>query len=373
MAANAAREVRERCLRQVKARVVSGDLLMSLHREDVPLEQALAFAARHNARRGFLFVSRLLGRHIPTRPTALRQSAAALADKLVATLPRQPCIFIGMAETATTLGQAVFREFRRRGGVGLYLDTTRRRTGGPLAFSFAEEHSHSPEQLVHVPTTSEDPEAWFGRASTLVIVDDELTTGRTMAALAAAYRTYAGQPVEVHVATLVSWQGPCAAGGGFEVHSLVEGEFTFAHNAAFVPETNSSAIATVHVAPPFGTRHGVRDAQVPAWPDEAPGRVLVVGAGEFGFIPFVVAEQIERDGGVAFVQATTRSPVALGDAVQHVRRFPALSGEGYVEFLYNVPDDHSYDRVIVCVEDRLPPEGHPMRTIPRVEWRSARG
>ena len=66
--------------RCVRARVASGELLMSLDREEVLLEQALAFATRHNVRRSFLFVSRLLGRHIPTRPAVLRQSAAALVD-----------------------------------------------------------------------------------------------------------------------------------------------------------------------------------------------------------------------------------------------------------------------------------------------------
>jgi phosphodiesterase/alkaline phosphatase D-like protein len=38
----------------VQAHVASGDLLMSLIREDVPLERALAFATRHNARRGYV-------------------------------------------------------------------------------------------------------------------------------------------------------------------------------------------------------------------------------------------------------------------------------------------------------------------------------
>ena len=97
----------------------------------------------------------------------------------------------------------------------------------------------------------------------------------------------------------------------------------------------------------------------------------MIGAGEFGFVPFLLAEQIEGAGGDAFVQATTRSPVMEGGAIGHVRSFPALDGSGYTEFLYNVPDDHSYDRIILCCEGAPPPPTHPLRAVPSLEVRSA--
>ena len=99
------------------------------------------------------------------------------------------------------------------------------------------------------------------------------------------------------------------------------------------------------------------------------GCVLVIGTGEFGFLPLLLAEQIEAGGGRSFLQGTTRSPVALGGAIGHIRAFPALTGEGYPEFLYNVPDDHAYDRVILCCEDRVPPLDHPIFAVPRLECR----
>ncbi len=43
----------------------AGDLLIETHREDMPLEALLDFASRQNPKRGFLFVSKVLGRHIP--------------------------------------------------------------------------------------------------------------------------------------------------------------------------------------------------------------------------------------------------------------------------------------------------------------------
>lgn len=347
--------------------IPGGTLDLRIERAEIPLDTALAFAARLNPRRRFLFVSRILGRHIPTRPCALREAAGALARKLTA--PTTPCLFIGMAETATTLGQTVWREWLRQGGCeSLYLDTTRRPTGGEVAFSFSEDHSHAPLHLVHRPSPADDPHRIFERAASFIIVDDEATTGCTASALADAYAKWRGSRPAVSLLTLVRWKDGDVP--PFECHSLIEGVFQFTP-AASAPEPPSCEQAvTLPVRAPRGARHGIVAPQPSVWPSDVAARVLVVGAGEFGFVPFLLAEQIEAAGGDAFVQATTRSPVLEGGAIGHARAFPALDGSGYTEFLYNVPDDHSYDRIILCCEGAPPPPAHPLRAVPRLEVRS---
>src|SRR3546814_7560706 len=62
------------------------------------------FAARANPKRGFLIVSKVLGRHLPASPNAMRGAMDDLGQKLPADLPG-PIVFLGMAETATALGQ----------------------------------------------------------------------------------------------------------------------------------------------------------------------------------------------------------------------------------------------------------------------------
>ncbi|NNG65057.1 phosphoribosyltransferase, partial [Pseudomonas fragi] len=58
--------------------------------------QALfSFAERRNPKRAFLFVSRVLGRHIPARPSLMAASFNALAAKIPADLPG-PVLVIGM-------------------------------------------------------------------------------------------------------------------------------------------------------------------------------------------------------------------------------------------------------------------------------------
>jgi hypothetical protein len=162
---------------------------------------------------------------------------------------------------------------------------------------------------------------------------------------------------------------PSEEASPFQAHALLEGSFQFSPSPHFTPLPLAAAPDALEVIAPFGTRHGMVQPQVSPWNDAPSGSVLVIGSGEFGFIPLLLAEQIEANGGSGFLQCTTRSPVALGGAIGHARSFPALSGEGYTEFLYNVPDDHRYDRVVLCCEDRLPPPGHPILAVPRIECR----
>lgn len=344
--------------------IPGGRLDIQIARADIPLDTALAFAARRKPRRQFHFLSRIVGRHVATRPSDLRDAAAALARKLVCA--PGPCLFVGMAETATTLGQAVWREWLLQGGEdSLYLDTSRRATDGQVAFAFREDHSHAPVHLVHRPPPANDPNQIFTRAASLIIVDDEATTARTASALVDAYAEWRGFRPEVTLLTLVHWKN--GASLPFNCYSLIEGDFQFTPTAAPAEVLPHTSHRQPCVPMHHGTRHGIRSPQVLPWTAAAAGKILVIGVGEFGFMPFLLAEQTERSGASALVQATTRSPLVEGGAIHHVRAFPAIDGSDYTEFLYNVGDDHPYDRVILCCEGSPPPTTHPIRAVPRLE------
>lgn len=368
------------------ARVPGGELRCRMTREEIALPDAVGFAARNNARRRFLFVSRLLGRHLPTAPAGLTDAARRLAEKLRAAAPAEPCLFVGLAETATTLGQAVFREWQRLGGgPALYVDSTRRRTGGEIAFEFSEVHSHATGHAIHLPTRAADPEGRFAAARSLIIVDDESTTARTAAALQRAYTAWRRRhgshgPLPTHLAVLLRWH-PATSGEEADdapcCHSLLEGHFDFTPDPQPLPEAlPPSAALDGQTRARVGARGGlVVPESLPAIlqrdGEPLPGSILVVGTGEYGFAALLLAESLVARGLEAFVQATTRSPVLPGGAIGHVRRFPALSGEGHYEYLYNVPDDHPYGRVILLCEDRLPPPDHPILALPNLECRLA--
>lgn len=354
------------------AKVCDAEFHFRLAREELPFREICDVALRNNSMRRFLFVSRVLGRHWPVRPVALREVARLLANKAAQKIDG-PAVFIGMAETATTLGQAVFREWRRLGREGLYLESTRRRTGGEVAFPFSESHSHATAHLVHLPDEEDDPAGLLLHCPHIVIVDDEATTAATAVGLVRALRAWRGEKsFEARLAVLLHWNAgatnPAELTG---IDSLVEGCFDFTASGELSDPNPPRHSADTLIKARRGPRHGIHEPEEisQTWiPLVNPGeRILVIGNGEHGFRPLVLAEALESLGAEAWLQATTRSPILSGGAIGHIRSFHALSGEEYVEYLYNVPDEHGYDRVILCTEDAPPCSEHSIWQIPTLE------
>lgn len=356
-----------------QARLPGGSFRFSLDREDLPFPEICDLAVRDNARRRFLFVSRVLGRHWPVRPAALREIATRLSEKVAVRTRGEPTVFIGMAETATTLGQAVFREWRRAGREGFYIESTRRATGSPIALRFSESHSHATAHLIHLPAPEDDPCDWLSHAGHVAIIDDEATTAATAAGLACALRAWRPKtPFLATLAVILRWKPdedtPLELD---DVDSIAEGRFEFTASEDFPNAPPASHSVDSLVRARRGARHGIFEAEcIPDHWDTAarPGEhILIVGNGEHGFRPLVLAEALEENGAIAWVQATTRSPILAGGAIGHARQFSALSGEGHTEYLYNVPEDHPYDRIILCTEDSPPPVDHPIWRIAGLE------
>ena len=65
--------------------------------------------------------------------------------------------------------------------------------------------------------------------------------------------------------------------------------------------------------------------------------VAVVGTGEFGYEPFLLAERLERAGFEVTYQSTTRSPILVGEAIQSSLSFEDEQGEGVSNYLHNPP------------------------------------
>ncbi|ABC21702.1 phosphoribosyltransferase domain-containing protein [Rhodospirillum rubrum] len=344
--------------------LAGGDLHVAVARSDLPLGALCGFASRRNPKRPFLFVSKVLGRHLPVRPQVMRMVHRRLAAKLPANLPG-PVVAIGMAETAICLGQGVFEAWRGGSGRedGLFIHSTRYRLRQGLLSTFEESHSHATSHLIHQPAAALD-RALCAACRTLVLVDDEASTGATFVALVEANRAAMPNLARIVCVTITDWMGAAkraeitaAMPVPTTFVSLLEGGYTFEARTVTppaMPNVTGDGAFKDDLIPVNWGRLGLRrprplPAAALAIRAKAGERVLVLGTGEFVFPPFQLARRLSAMGADVRVQATTRSPILEGGDIDGVIDFADAYGDGIPNFLYSTrPGD--YDRVLVCYE-----------------------
>ena len=188
---------------------------------------------------------------------------------------------LGFAETATSLGHLVADQLG-----SVYLHSTRRSDGAvPVAAEFSEPHSHATGHLLRP-----DPASLLTGTGPVVLVDDELSTGRT--ALNVIEALHALAPRETYVlAGFVDLRSPAdeqnraatarRLGCRIEVVSLVRGSITVPSDAPERVWTAVGASGAVEApgrsaewsrldlrwpaAVPQGGRHGFTPADRPAF------------------------------------------------------------------------------------------------------------
>lgn len=345
--------------RTLAAQLQRGRMEVTVEQSAFAPEELFGFAERRNPKRAFLFVSKILGRHVPARPAVMSASYDTLAKMIPSDLPG-PVLVIGMAETAVGLGAGVHRAYRQLRNDALFLPTTRHPLGTPVFTQFEEEHSHASRHLVHMPATAEMQAMLLG-ARSLVLVDDEASTGKTFANLYRALISAGLGSVErVVTCVLTDWSGGTAAaqiGESASSISLLSGRYQFEEdmNAPLPDMPNVATVAegewaisrdqewgrlgaTSHLSN-FGQSVSARPGQ----------RILVVGTSEFVWPPFLLAERLAHQGADVWFSSTSRSPIAIGHEIKAACSFPDNYGLGIPNFLYNV-DPKAYDRILICVE-----------------------
>jgi hypothetical protein len=282
-----------------------------------------------------------------------------LASQIPDDLPG-PVLVIGMAETAVGLGAGVHRAYSTTRPDTVYMVSTRHPTGNELFARFEEEHSHASAHLIHLPIDPDVREMMLN-ARSLVLVDDEASTGKTFINLHRALVDAGLTQIErVVTCVLTDWSGDAVRktiGDSARQVSLLQGSYTF-HEDADAPLPDMPAVGTIEAgewpvpADSDWGRHGVRtvaDTLAPGLQVKAGERVLVVGTSEFVWRPFLLAERLERAGAEVHFSSTSRSPIALGHAIEHALSFADNYGLGIPNFLYNVRPGQ-FDRVLICSE-----------------------
>lgn len=324
------------------------------------IDDLFEIAERRNPKRAFLFVSKVLGRHIPVAPEKMRAVYRQLAEQFPP-LSDGPVLFIGMAETAVGLGAGVFDEVRQRVSEPVYLTSTRHPQQADLLCEFKENHSHATDHLIYLPDDAQLRQRVLN-ARTLVMIDDEATTGNTFINLLEALRNDGGltQIEQVIAVTLTDWSGDALpARCPVPVHSvsLVQGDWHWQqdpdaalppmpamvlNDAANVPITGKQRWGRLGMAAPASDFGRAIQAQ----PGE---KILVLGSSEFVWEPFLLAERLAAQGAEVKYSSTTRSPIATGFAIESAIAFGDNYGLGIANFVYNVAHQH-FDRILLCIE-----------------------
>ena len=201
------------------------DILLKKTSQKIALEKLFDIAIRKNKKRIFLFVSKVLGKHLAIDPKIPSLAGILLAyqfkgldltvpikllesEKIDDTIYKQlrekkvqidrKTLLIGFAETATGLGHSMFSSLE---GDVSYIHTTRESIISETpSFTFEEVHSHATGHQCF-----SEQKDYFNRFEDIVLVDDEITTGHTALHLIEALYAQSKNK-HFYVVSLLDWR-----------------------------------------------------------------------------------------------------------------------------------------------------------------------
>ncbi|CAH9018096.1 phosphoribosyltransferase domain-containing protein [Candidatus Nitrosacidococcus sp. I8] len=327
--------------------LAAGVLEIEVHRAELPLDNLLSFASRTNPKRGYLFVSKVLGKHLPCKPSVMRDIYQRLGRFLVAA--KKPMVIIGMAETAIGLGAGVAHDLVQniQHSDIIFQQTTRHQLSAEVWIRFEEAHSHAPGHILYRPLSRFQEQ--FHYAKTLVLVDDEISTGNTLLALGKQLIKVLPHISQVIIVSIVNWLSDSQKTLFEQLNkpvafiSLLEGRFVFTQNLKFNPKLPCQPKKTQPIiqAQQYTGRRGInfKESKLIECPSPKTNKVSIIGTGEFQFQPFLWAERLEQQGFDVLFQSTTRSPIETGHVIHSKLSFKDEYREGIDHYLYNLPRD----------------------------------
>lgn len=325
------------------------------------LEELTGFSSRMNLKRGFLFVSKVLGKHIPTKPSIMQNNFKELANLVENKDDLGETLVIGFAETATALGQGVFEALNLKNAT--YIQTTRYNTSKKRLIEFMEEHSHAPSHILYKPEIS------INSIKSIILVDDEISTGKSVLNIVAELKEVFPDVKKYQVLSMLNWSS--IKSDEIEFSALFTGNFNFKKNGYTVPknlisETKNPKNLDEIIPDNFG-RFGVNkklyfDFKSMLENIAIPKTVLVLGTGEFMYPPFLLAQYLENLNIDVKFQATTRSPINIDGMIESKISFQDNYFENIDNFLYNIKSKE-YEKILICYETKMVNKDFKLRII----------
>ena len=337
--------------------------------------QSLRIAKRfRNAKRSYLLVNPLQAKHLPVSPSQALDMMETLGERLRAEFPFAKLV-IGFAETATAIGAAVAHCL---GADCHYLQTTRETVPtGQNWMLFLEEHSHAVEQKLCTDALG----ASLDETDTVIFVDDEISTGKTLCnmldqlresfpqlakkqlvAASILNRMSPEQAEQLHQAGMVSrclvYLPDLNPEASVQEITVEEAPYAASADSAWKEEVLSDAPSCWN--PRLGVSIGAyetvclqsADALLRRFSSQLSDsrKTLVLGTEECMFPALLLGRQLEQKqlGGVIRCHATTRSPIGLsqtpGYPIQNGCKLKSFYRDSVDTYLYAL---EPYDAVIV--------------------------
>lgn len=355
----------------INIKLPSGTLQLHVENSDFPLENICGFATRANNKRGFLFMSKVLGKHYPVKPRDMLAIYQNLSDKLnFITHSMNNICFIGFAETAIGLGAGIYHEWKKSHPLknSLYIPTTRYRLEQPIVFEFKEEHSHATDHLIYEPIEN-DNKLLFNSCESLVLIDDEISTGKTLFNFIEQYKSINSQLKNIFLVSIKNWiskenknillsQFPEC---NIEFISILSGNFTFTKNPDYfvdnIPKLDGKNEVKNYLFDndSFQFRYGYNQLDFNFEKEtsliDLSKKTLVLGSNEFLIKPYFFAKHLESLGVEVFFQSTTRSPILLDVDILYKHTSVDNYNDNIENYIYNV-GDNMYEQIILCVETK---------------------
>ena len=332
----------------------------------------------HNTKRTYLLVDPLQGKHLPVKPSEAMEMLHSLGE-LVKKEYGGSKLVIGFAETATAVGMAVAEVI---GDDCVYIHTTRENISSESDWiEFQEEHSHATDQKL----AASNLKKWLAETDTVIFVDDEISTGKTIINFIEQLKIYYPEIAEkklvaASIINRVSEQNNAKMMSfGIESISLLKMDETDLagcvekYNIRGAEELNKKADTAEYelvvsetglLDPRLGVDTGVYKDNCKEFAVEFTGRielddtvkrVLVLGTEECMYPAIVLGDTIEKEFKVdVLTHSSTRSPIGICDDVDYPihRGFKIKSfyDDERSTYIYNL---EKYDLVIVVTDSKF--------------------
>lgn len=372
------------------------DIIIKSNKYNLNLNDLIILGKRiNNKKRNFLFISKVLGKHIEVKPDVCKTVGESLASLIYGDkqddIPYKTngniCV-VGFAETATGLGMSVASAIEN----SYYITTTREEiTEIESVLKFEEEHSHATTHKCFPLDTSK-----LASAQEIILVDDEITTGKSMINIIKELKRVTNSSKFI-ILSILDWRNEkqkklyeeleANENISIKVLSLIAGDIKINDTSIHIDSSDNLLEDTIEVIDinrldritlktklkPKGEsflldsgRFGVEFNKIEKLEYKCKGiakeiekligadnkKILVLGHGENIYIPSRIASYLSGD---IYFKSTTRSPIYCDNKEDYpIKEKHVFYHKGVKYYFYNKSQvEKKYDKVILITEDDL--------------------